>query len=165
MLAAPVDQLSIDDRLTAQLAGLEPRLRSFVERRAGSLAAEDIVSEVWHAALAASRRGQAIGAGWIFTVARNKVADHWRAHERRDRLVDRLGRTAKLASTEAEMSDVELVLERMRERDRSLLTRHYLAGYSIKEIAGQDGSTAKAIESALARARCAFRVAMVEFSR
>ena len=80
--------MHIDDATSAFEAlyeGSIDRVYSYARTRLGATEAEDVASEVFHAALIALRagKGEAVTEAWLMAVVRNKVIDRWRAAERR----------------------------------------------------------------------------------
>lgn len=143
------------------IAASSEAVLAFCRRRVGAEKAEEIHAEVQLAALTAHRAGKQLSTGWMVRVARNKVVDHWRTIDRQDRLAQRIfaeeaARPAVVIETES-LSDVVVTLDSISPRYRSILVRHYLLGEPIAEIARHDGVTYGAVESAIARARAAFR--------
>ena len=154
------------DRLTALYDAEVDRVYGFVRNRVGRDAAGDIVSEVFHAAALAVRAGDdvSLSPAWLMAVARNKVNDHWRRSYRAE---------AKQHLTHARPSDMTTfphdwaedarrpavidALDRLPDRDRMLLVVHHVDGLPISELADLTGTSVRATESALARARRRFR--------
>jgi RNA polymerase sigma-70 factor (ECF subfamily) len=154
-------------------------LYAFVFYRVGGDAAlaEDVVQETFAQAL--RRRGEydaARGsiASWLSTLSRNIIRDQLRAHRRGDELaaawqqIDQsLGQIfAALAQSplpgevlqRSETRDlVNMAIANLPEVYRSALTRKYVAGESLEQIAAALGISADAAKSLLARARRAFR--------
>jgi len=154
-------------------------LYTFIYYRVGrdTALAEDVVQETF--AIALSRRAEydpARGsvATWLTVLSRNAIRDHLKAHRRSDELAtawDRIDVT--LAQTFASMAERPLpgeVLERAETRDlvhmaianlpeqyRTALTRKYVDGESLEQLAGAFGISVDAAKSLLARARRAFR--------
>lgn len=142
------------------------RVHSYARARLGSSEADDVVADVFHAVALAVRDGNeaALAPAWIMTVTKNKVIDRWRAAQRRKvrdmrwfqrerhRLVE-LDRWTDPGNRE----QVVATLDRLSDRHRILLVLHYVDGLSVPEIADDLGASASSIESALARARRAFR--------
>src|SRR5438270_5462859 len=65
-----------------------PQVSGYLLPRCGSAAlAEDLVSETFLAAVAASRQGSLpeVSVAWLVGVARHKLVDHWRRLEREQR--------------------------------------------------------------------------------
>ena len=103
-------------------------------------------------------------------VARNKVIDHWRKTERRDRRLHLVG-AGDAPQPEPHEDSVRGDRPGARRRRlsiacpnviRLLLMLHYVDGYTAPHLAELSGSTPAAIESALARARRAFRAHWTE---
>ncbi|NNE12950.1 MAG: sigma-70 family RNA polymerase sigma factor [Ilumatobacter sp.] len=142
------------------------RVYSYARARLGSAEADDVVSEVFHAAALAWRSGNeaALAAPWIMTVTKNKVIDRWRQAERRkvrdmlfrQRERDRLVQLDDWTEPGNRDRVVE-TLDRMSTRHRMLLVLHYVDGMTVPEIALQVEQSVAAVESGLARARRAFR--------
>lgn len=127
-----------------------------------SQAAEDITQEVFLAALKAlpDFRGDGSALTWLRSIVRNKVADHFRIQGSFEpRPTDQ-----KLAEVESHGSEqqeqavlVSLAIRQLPEGYAELLEEKYLERLSVKEIARRKKMTEKAVESALSRAREAFR--------
>ena len=166
-----------DDQAFSELFDIYfPRLFRFALRRvADEDAAEDIVQSTLIKAMRslASWRGEASLFTWLCTICRREVHDHWQ----------RLGRHPDVASIDdapdvraalealsaggdsperslerAEISGaVQLVLDHLPGRYGDVLEWKYALGLSVAEIAARLGSSIKAAESTLTRARLAFR--------
>ena len=154
-------------------------LYAFVFHRVGGDAAlaEDVVQETFAQALRNKghydpARGSI--ASWLSTLSRNVIRDQLRAHRRGDELaaawqrIDQsLGQIfAALAQSplpgevlqRSETRDlVNMAIANLPETYRTALTRKYVAGESLDQIAAALGISADAAKSLLARARCAFR--------
>jgi RNA polymerase sigma-70 factor, ECF subfamily len=154
-------------------------LYAFVFYRVGGDAAlaEDVVQETFTEALRrqadyAPSRGSL--ATWLSTLSRNVIRDHLRAHRRGDELagawqqIDQsLGQIfAALAQSPLpgevlqrnETRDlVNMAIANLPETYRAALTRKYVEGESLDQIAAALGISAEAAKSLLARARRAFR--------
>lgn len=134
--------------------------------RLGRDAGEELTAEVFHAAVVAFRSGQehSVTPSWLMAVTRNKVIDKWRMASRR-KAKDALLRPRRedLATFPSDWSRddrrdaVVDALGAIKERHRMLLILHHVDGMPIREIAKSQGKTDEAIESALVRARIAFR--------
>lgn len=138
----------------------------YATARLGRSEGEDVTSEVFHAAAIAfvdGRREQVTDA-WLMAVTRNRVIDRWRRAERRSALAHLVHRRKDeqvvfpadwtATSTRERVFDA---LDAIAPRHRRLLIAHYVDGIPAKELAEYFGTTAAAIESALARARASFR--------
>lgn len=159
-LAGPDHRLDNEVLLTELLERMEPEILAFARRRVGDERAGEILSDVQIAALRASRSGRELSAGWLITVARNKVIDHWRRNERQARLLDRLKIECPLtAHSDPDVGEtaVTVTLRSLRPQHSSILVRHYVHGEPVGSIAQDEGLSYRAMESAMARARRAFR--------
>ena len=145
-----------------------PAIYRYTTARLGTSAGEDVTADVFHAAASAVRagNGDSITPAWLMAVAKNKVIDQWRKTERRSRvahLVTPRARDTFVASAEDEASfrssEVMATLDNLPTRYRTLLMLRYVDDLSVAELARQTGLSESATESALARARKAFRTA------
>ena len=101
---------------------------------------------------------------WLRSVAHNKVRDHYRKQDRRQRLVrgvaeshdDKHFDVDRLASSEIRESVVR-VLTQLTDQERLALEWKYIDGESVRTIAERLDLTVKAAESLLYRGRRAFR--------
>jgi RNA polymerase sigma-70 factor (ECF subfamily) len=146
-----------------------PEVYGYLARRCGDAAvAEDLTSETFLAAVRALRQGDviAIGVPWLIGVARHKLADHWRARSRADRL------QVALEDEHVEVDDPwDATLDRIRaesvlcglgDHHRAALTLRYVDALPVPEVASLLGRTVHATEALLVRARHAFRSAYEE---
>jgi RNA polymerase sigma-70 factor (ECF subfamily) len=127
-------------------------------------AVADVVQETF---LAAARSARSYDAArgplwlWVWGIARNQVALHYRREGRHTRLTPREPTgTAEPADPLEAAELAESVRSALRELPadyESLLTAKYLDAASIDDLAARDGSTPGAVRSKLARAREAFR--------
>lgn len=154
-------------------------LYAFVFHRVGGDAAlaEDVVQETFTQALRRQREYDADRgsiASWLSTLSRNIIRDQLRAHQRGDELAASWQRIDQsLGQIFAALAQSPLpgeVLSRNETRDlvnmaianlpevyRTALTRKYVEGESLEQIASSLGISADAAKSLLARARRAFR--------
>ena len=172
--------LARDERAFAEFFDTyAPRLFRFAMRRAGD---EDLAEEITQTTLIAaagklkSWRAEASLFTWLCTIARRQLVDHWRKTARQPELrpldddPDVRAALESLASggDRADAADTSVDRQRLAERvqitldylpDRygDVLEWKYLQGLSVNEIAERLGSTPKAVESMLTRARQAFR--------
>jgi RNA polymerase sigma-70 factor (ECF subfamily) len=141
------------------------RVHSYARARLGDAEADDVVSDVFHAAALAVRDGNeaALNPAWLMTVTKNKVVDRWRSAQRRkvrDTLLRQRERGVKQLDDWTDPGNREQVvstLDQLSSRHRMLLVLHYVDGLSVPEIADHLGQSVASLESALARARRAFR--------
>lgn len=105
---------------------------------------------------------------WVCSIARHRLADHFRrldAEERRNlRLVELDGGPSPLAdpSDVAEREAIQAALSSLPALQRAVLIFTALDGLSVREAAVLLGRTESATESLLHRARLAFRAAYAE---
>ena len=141
-----------------------PRVYGYLLPRCGSAAlAEDLTADTFLAAVAASRQGTLaeVNVAWLVGVARHKLVDHWRRHEREQRT---------LASVEAEAGEVEdpwdewfdaeaahAALARLPVPQRAALTLRYMDGLPVSAVAEHLGRSVHATETLLVRSRNALR--------
>jgi RNA polymerase sigma-70 factor (ECF subfamily) len=125
-------------------------------------AARDITQEVFLAAVRGLPAGLSQGStvAWLKSVARIKTADYFRM--RRDDPVmsaDACEAGEQPAAPVAEelATLVSVVMRRLPYHYADLLEYKYMEGLSTREIADRTGSSEKAVESALSRARGTFR--------
>jgi RNA polymerase sigma-70 factor (ECF subfamily) len=133
--------------------------------------AADATAEVFLAAarLASEGRGVNVDRAWLFTVAKRRLIDQWRAAGRELRRVERLGVTrsrdlgGSLGDEVRFVSAAEVVqaLGSLPDRQRAALTLRYLDECSVSEVAGALSIEYSAAESLLARGRRSFEQAWV----
>lgn len=133
----------------------------FLVRRCGDRSvAEDLTAETF--AEASSRfsagRGHEVTPGWLRTVARRRLIDHWRRGESARRRLVRLASTAPRSAPPPDDPDdaIDDALASLSIRQRAALTLRYLDDYSVAEVAAALGISYKATESLLSRARHSF---------
>jgi RNA polymerase sigma-70 factor, ECF subfamily len=153
-----------------------PRLFRFALRRVPDEdVAEDLVQSTLIKAMRSlsSWRGEASLFTWLCTICRHEVHDYWR-RQGRDAEITSMDDTPEVraalealsaggdsperALERAEMADaVQLVLDHLPGRYGDVLEWKYAQGLSVAEIATRLGTSLKAAESTLTRARLAFR--------
>ena len=134
--------------------------------------AEDLTSETFLHASRHCARGASdeVTAGWLMTVAKRRLVDHWRrrssAARRAARLAVEMGRGLEddddLPVRELAAADVDRVhraLDTLDPDQRLVLVLKHFDGDSVRQIAETISRTPKATESLLGRARRAFRAA------
>ncbi len=153
-----------------------PRLFRFALRRvADEDVAEDLVQTTFIKAMRSlsSWRGEASLFTWLCTICRHEVHDHWQRQGRRPALasiddapdvraaleaLSADGDNPERALQRAELSvAVQLILDHLPGRYGDVLEWKYAEGLSVAEIAARLGTSIKAAESTLTRARLAFR--------
>lgn len=142
--------------------------RFCVSRGADIDLSADITAEVFFAAarVFAEGSGHNVDRPWLFTVAKNRLTDHWRSSARHDRRIKRLqqwmtegSRGRRDLSDELEVivaADVVDALHSLPDRQRAALTLRYLEEQSVAEVADALAVEYQAAESLLARARRSF---------
>ncbi|MGQ0743957.1 MAG: RNA polymerase sigma factor [Acidimicrobiales bacterium] len=157
-----------EDRLEQLWREHLPPLVLYAMRRCASREdALDVVAEVY---LVAWRRIERVPAGsearlWLFTVARNVLANHRRGQVRRTRLAKRLALEVEVTVPVAtEVSDAALALEAalgvLSEPSRELLVLVAQDGLSVVEAAGVLGISAPTARVRLHRVRAQLRKEM-----
>lgn len=145
--------------------------RFCLARTGDNTAADDAASEAFTAAarLFATGRGHEVTRPWLFVVAKNRMVDEWRSHERHQRRVRRLIEQRQTHGGDQNPLSTSLVAERvltalasLPERQRAALALRYLDEHSVSEVAGKLDVTYQAAESLLARARRSFATAWRE---
>ncbi len=148
-----------------------PQVYGYLVSRCGSPAlAEDLTAETFLAAVAALQRGAAeLSVGWLVTVARRKLVDHWRRSAREER---KLQLAASEPVAEEPPWDEQLdatragaVLAELGSHHRAALTLRYVDGLPVSEVAAHLDRTLHATEALLVRARRAFRSSYEEGCR
>jgi RNA polymerase sigma factor (sigma-70 family) len=149
-----------DDQLADVVNRERPRLRHFIRRRVPDPRdAEDILQDVFSALVEANRLLMPIDhvTGWLFRVARNRIADLFRARtEEPLELEDLL--PSPDAGPEAEyargvlLDALEQAIAELPPDQRDVFIAHELEGRSFKEIAAATGA---GINTLLSRKRYA----------
>ncbi|MGI9605301.1 MAG: RNA polymerase sigma factor [Acidimicrobiales bacterium] len=135
----------------------------FVRRRVRNRAiADDIVSETFLAAadVLAREPERHLTVGWVLTVARRRVADHWRRAERREQLNHRLlGGFIPALDPIDRIEDrrcIQQALASLPSRQHDAITLRYLLGTPVVGVADHVGCSYECAESLLARGRRGF---------
>ena len=154
-----VDIDAFDDLYRANIRGVY----AYAAARLGADDADDVTAEVFHAAVVAFRSGRSeqVTPAWLMAVTRNKVIDRWRKAERRmakAHLLRPPDDELRVAWADDERRErVLATLHALKHRHRSLLILHHVEAMPIADIAAATGQSPSAVESALKRARAAFR--------
>jgi RNA polymerase sigma-70 factor, ECF subfamily len=131
--------------------------------------ARDLTQEVFLTAFAAlgSFRGECSVLSWLRSIARNKAYSHFRSiasrHGEKSMPANELAEIAaaeSCATTDENASrviQIRQVMLTLPETYAALLEQKYLENSSVRMMAEQRGQSEEAVESALARARAAFR--------
>lgn len=134
------------------------RLRSFFKRRMNNTP-EDIEDMVQETLLAVHTRRHTYDSAfpvsaWITAIAKYKLIDFWRRHERRDRLHDEFDDTAVnqainepvLGSNASNVADVDTLLAQLPDKQRQAIKLIKLLGLSAAEAAQQTGQSESALK-------------------
>jgi len=158
-------------------ASFRPLYRFALRRLSGdAAAAEDVAQRTLCAAIdnLASWRGEAQLLTWLCAICRREVVNHFRRERRAGATVELIDDLPEVraaiesALTEAEDPEgstlrqelatlVHVALDHLQPHYAQLLEWKYLEDVSVKEMAERIGSTPKATESMLTRARVVFR--------
>jgi RNA polymerase sigma-70 factor (ECF subfamily) len=119
--------------------------------------AEDLVQDAYMSLLRRAKAGTLteVGAGWLVLAIRHRFLDTMRGAEREQRRLRLVW-----SSTSIDSSDVSgdpLAGSALTDRERAALTLRYVDDLSVADVAAAVGSTVRATESLLARARARVR--------
>jgi RNA polymerase sigma-70 factor (ECF subfamily) len=129
--------------------------------------AEEVASDTFgdaarHVATSANAH---INRSWLFTVAKRRLIDHWRAAQRRKNRIDKVASQPRSPDPTPETLQDERVIDAMNslpERQRAALALRYLDEMGVAEVAETLDITYRAAESLLSRARRGFAEAYEE---
>jgi RNA polymerase sigma factor (sigma-70 family) len=149
-----------DERISEAVEREQPRLRNFIRRRVPDPRdAEDILQDVFHKLVEANRLLMPIDhvTGWLFRVARNRIADVFRKKkpenfsdmalagegDEQPRWEDLLpspdaGPEARYVRSVL-LDELELALDELPEEQRAVFVAHELEGRNFKEISAASG--------------------------
>jgi len=162
----PTGQLEPDDgpALSELYDEALPQVYGYLLRRCGSVSlAEDLTSATFVKAASAIERRQvhAPTVGWLITIARHKLVDHWRHQAVVERSMTSLegGRVDRVEPWEEvlDAARATAVLAEIDAHYRMVLTLRYLDDLSVPETAAVLNRSVRSTESLLARARKRFR--------
>jgi len=138
-------------------------LQQFVLRRVHSPAdADDLVQLILERAMSKAQKSQVDNvAKWLFGIARNTVADHYRAQAQRlERAAEALEAEPTIGETESERAEViacmEPLLNALPDAESQLLRWADMEGRSMQAIADELGISLTAAKSRVQRARKEF---------
>jgi RNA polymerase sigma-70 factor, ECF subfamily len=125
--------------------------------------ADDLVQEVFLHVVRALQNGGPIGheRGWIFSVARNVLADRHRRSQREIVVVDEPLEQVKQATQGLSVGLAES-LALLAEADRETFLLREVGGLSYQEIADVCGCTIDSVRSRLHRARVELRTTLID---
>jgi RNA polymerase sigma-70 factor, ECF subfamily len=143
--------------------GLSQVYGYLLPRCGSAVLAEDLTSETFLAAVNASRDGSLteVSTAWLVGVARHKLVDYWRRHEREQRSLAAAEPAAvNVDDPWDEWLDTEAAyaaLAHLPIPQRAALTLRYLDGLPVAVVAEHLGRTVHGTETLLARSRAALR--------
>lgn len=116
--------------------------------------AEDLVQDAYLRLFDVAQREAVteVGVGWIITTVRRRFLDRARSAERESRRV-RLVTAANATASEPEDASTSGVLGNLIDRERAALVLRYVDNLSVAEVAELLGTSVRATESLLQRAR------------
>ena len=140
-----------------------PVVYGYLRRRCGSQElAEDLTATAFVRAATACGRGtiEKASVGWVVTIARNLLIDHWRHQALAERSMELAMPTPSTVDPWSEVLDAnraEELLQSIKPEHRAALTLRYLDDLSVSEVAEALERSVHATESLLVRARAALR--------
>ena len=156
----------LDDRALGQIHDrYYPEIYRYALYRTGRTeVAEDIASEVFLRLLDALHKGRAPQTtlrGWLYGVAANMVADHFRRAPRESTALDENTPAASSPAAEAELRlrhhDVRAALRELTRDQQETLTLRFGEGLSVEETAAVLGKSINAVKALQFRAVEALR--------
>ncbi|MDQ3177798.1 MAG: RNA polymerase sigma factor [Actinomycetota bacterium] len=116
--------------------------------------AEDLVHDIYVETLRRARSGQLepIGVGWLCRAVRHRHLDWLRGTERERRRLRLVGTDTTPDDDETD-AVTDGLLDGLSVRERAAVVLRHIDGLSVREVADQLGTTVRATESLLARAR------------
>jgi RNA polymerase sigma factor (sigma-70 family) len=135
------ERITVDAAFVAYAA---PLYRYIFSKVGQAALAEDLTSIVFLKAIRWLQPGRSSESirGWLYATARTAIADHWRSHgalillpldDLADEITTGPDRDESVA-TRRIRAQVHTLLGRLPERERTVLTLHYLRGYTAAEI-------------------------------
>ena len=180
-LTARNKERQADERLLVEAAQRDParfadlyennfeRVYAYVVRRVGDRAeTEDLVSEVFHHALAHLKRYEWRGipfAAWLYRIAANLISDRWQRKDRED-VADEPEQIESAAATGVEFEEVERratlfrLVETLPAEQRRVVLLRFVEEKSIKEVAREIRKTEGAVKQLQFRALTSLRARM-----
>ena len=149
-----------------------PKIYGYLLRRSDRTTAEDLTQEVFTTAARVIAAGDStsITMPWLYTVAKSRLFDHFRAQQRAERNLAAVSlRTVDDERTVEDQFDArsvgsltEQAIGALPPTQRAVLVLHHLDDLSVADVAERIGRSVRATESLLARARRSFRTACEE---
>jgi len=145
------------------LAAIYPEVLRYMRYRVGRGAAGDLAGEVVVRVAKSVARQKGAFTGWLYAIARNVVADHYRRNARRreEPLEDKPGAPGSSGESPASevnrRMDIEQAMRRLTEDQRELIVLKFVQGLSNGEIGEITGRKQEAIRGLQFRALSALR--------
>src|SRR5256885_16354582 len=131
--------------------------------------AEELYQEIWIRVIESRHRYRPTArfTTWLYTIAHNRLVDHWRqkgltlvALEEGDAVADGRGDPARRAESRQQLEIFMRCLENLPPAQREAFLLHEEGGLSIAEIAAATGSNEEAAKSRLRYARSKLKAAL-----
>lgn len=118
-------------------------------------AAEDLVQDAFVRLVRAVRSNEfvEIGVGWLITTIRHRFIDGLRSTDREERRLRLVADASFTVGHDERPSRAEALLESLSDRERAALIFRYVDNLSVAELADLLGSSVRATESLLQRAK------------
>ncbi|MBV7332610.1 sigma-70 family RNA polymerase sigma factor [Chloroflexi bacterium TSY] len=142
----------------------EPKIYSYIYRRTGEqLLAEELTAQVFLKMLEAITNGKgwhSTFSGWLYRIAHNLIADHYRQRGRRQSvslddtpsLTDDGGDPVSSAERQLDTDRLRLALRHLTEDQVQVVTLRFLEEYSLREVADMLDKTEHAVKALQYRA-------------
>jgi RNA polymerase sigma-70 factor (ECF subfamily) len=163
MTTSPADRARFDALWNEH----HPAVFAYAARRVGREDAADVAAETFLVAWRRRAEIPAREAAWLLGIARKQLGNRRRTHQRRERLVDRLGPVTPQA-TDPLLRDGPPVIEalgRLPESDREALLLVNWEGLTNKEAAIAMGTTVAGFNVRIHRARARLRRELAALER
>lgn len=135
----------------------------FIQRRCSDVElAEEVTAETFLQACQALDRGVDVGPGWLMTVARRRLVDHWRTSQRRAAILERLDRDEMVMDVDLPDDVLRTALSSLGHAQRQALVLRYCHDHSVKQVAESIDRSYRATESLLVRGRKQLATAYLE---
>jgi len=158
-LAAQRDEVArADEILVALLEQYETRIYSFVFMKLRDRdGASDVTQDTFVRAYEHLRRGREVTAGWLYTVARNRIMDGFRRGSKTCCCGENIAWEAAPAVPIDLCMSVRAAFKQVEPGDREVLYLFAVAGFRTDEIGAMLGIRGSAVRQRLSRARQRFR--------
>jgi RNA polymerase sigma-70 factor (ECF subfamily) len=156
-MSGKVSELDRADPTFALWLAHKPRVRDYIAKRVGERdAVDDIVQEVFLKAQLALHTVKSKGsfAAWLFRIAANAIADHYRRQKPSEELPDEFAAPASESDVVDELAVcVQPMIARLPETYRAPLVMSEIDGLTQKEVARRLGLSLSGAKSRIQRGR------------